>query len=193
MIQITQVSPRMDNLDDNWDLDTFEGDKASAWAAPVASIHICALRNELNEGDEYGSPPTNHWTLCLETTPTSSVMLDMAPGYGEDGLRGKIEVRSLDRPYTDETLRAFSFRPAATGTTVGRLLEHTCEKGRQKFTFHPSWEGCRFWISVLLADWEACGIVDVGSAHMAREALLKYWVNPEGSQPREMREGIFRT
>lgn len=186
----------MDNLDDNWDLESFEGDRASTWAAPVAPIHICALRNELNEGDEYGSSPTNHWTVCLETetTPPSSVMLDMAPGYGEESLRGKIEVRPLDRPYTDETLRAFSFRPAATttGTTVGRLLEHMCERGRQRFTFHPSWEGCRFWISVLVADWEASGLVGAGSAHVAREALLKYWVNSEGSQPREMREGTFR-
>lgn len=40
--------------------------------------------------------------------PTSSTMLDTAPGYGDDGLRGKTGVSSLDQQYTDETLRVFS-------------------------------------------------------------------------------------
>lgn len=178
----------MENLDNNWDLDGFEPREMSS---TVEDVHLCALRNDLNEGDELGNPPTNHWVVCLQTSSTSSIMLDMAPGYGSDGLRGKIEVSALSQPYTDETLRSFSFKPTKT-LTVEQFLAHISEKGRQKFTFHPSWEGCRFWISVLMADWEELQLLAAGSASSAMKALTKYWVNPGGSTPREMNEGIFR-
>ncbi|KAK7955654.1 uncharacterized protein PG986_004876 [Apiospora aurea] len=90
-------------LDGNWDLEA-SGD---ALRGVVEEVHICALRNEFNEGED-DQPPTNHWVVCLQTSPKSSIMLDMAPGYGEDGLRGKILVTALDRAFTDETLRHFS-------------------------------------------------------------------------------------
>lgn len=132
-----KVYAAMEKLDNKWDVDGFDPLKISA---TVEDIHLCALRNDLNEGDELGNPPTNHWVVCLQTSPTSSVILDMAPGYGSDGLRGKIEVAALNQPYTDETLQ----------------------------------------------------LVAAGSASSAKEALTKYWVNPEGSYPREMNEGFFR-
>ncbi|KAL1872359.1 hypothetical protein Daus18300_004329 [Diaporthe australafricana] len=178
----------MEELDGNWETDNFD---PSTMSAPVEDIHLCALRNDLNEGDELGSPPTNHWVVCLQTSYDSSVMLDMVPGYGSDGLRGKIELAALNHRYTDETLRLFSFKPTET-LTIGQLLAHISERRRQRFTFHPSWEGCRFWISVLMADWEELQLIAPGSAKLATEALTKYWINPEGSQPREMREGTFR-
>lgn len=178
----------MESLDNNWDVDNFDPQKMSAI---IEDIHLCALRNDLNEGDELGNPPTNHWVVCLQISPTSSVMLDMAPGYGSDGLRGKIEVVTLSQPYTDETLRAFSFKPTKT-LTIDQFLARISERGRQKFNFHSSWEGCRYWISVLMADWEEMQLVAPGSASSAKEVLMKYWVNPEGSYPREMHEGGFR-
>lgn len=124
----------------------------------------------------------------------------MAPGYGDDGLRGKIQVKSLDSPYTHETLRKLTFKPSE-GLTIGQLLTHISSKGRQKFSFHPSWEGCRHWLAVVLMDWEELGAIEAGSAAMAKEALGRYWVNPEGSMPlpaevesypRELREGTFK-
>lgn len=183
----------MDKLDNNWDLDGFAPNESSTWTMPVELIHLCALRNELNEGDEEGSPPTNHWTICLKNSSSSCVMLDVARGYGDDGLRGKIEVTALDTPYTLETLQLFTITPCGQQPAVGQILTQICSKGRQRFIFHPSFEGCRFWISVLVADWEDMGVVEAGSALMAREALGKYWVNPEGSLPRHMREGTFWT
>lgn len=178
----------MKELDNNWDVDSFDPQRISAI---IEGIHLCALRNELNEGDELGGPPTNHWVVCLQTSPTSSVMIDMVPGYGSDGLRGKIEVVTLSQPYTDETLRVFSFNPTKTLTTE-QFFAHMSDRGRQKFNFHQSWEGCRYWISVLMADWEELQLVAPGSASSAKEALTTYWVNPEGSYPGEMNEGVSR-
>ena len=175
-------------LDGNWDLDNFSNDQ---YSSSVDVVHICALRNELNEGDEEGNPPTNHWTLCLELSESASVMLDMAPGYGSNGRRGKIEVTSLPSRYTDETLRAVSFA-SVRKVTVRDAMCLMMQNGRQAFTFAPEWEGCRYWLSVVAEDLEEANIISEGSSLTIKNALLQYWRNPEGSEPRIMREGKFR-
>lgn len=71
-------------------------------------------------------------------------------------------------------------------------MQWVCENGRDAFEFSPEWEGCRFWLTVVMQDVEDAGWLDKGSADQAKEALEVYWRNPEGSEPRVMREGIFR-
>ncbi|KAI1113631.1 hypothetical protein F5Y14DRAFT_417309 [Nemania sp. NC0429] len=179
----------MESLDDNWDCTDLE---AASFAPEIQQVHLCALRNEFNEGDEAGEAPTNHWVLCLETSKSSSIMIDMAPGYGTDGLRGKIQVSLCNGCYTDEALQVFSFTPKRVAT-VGSVLEFIQSRGRQAFNFSPEWEGCRHWLSVVMADLDHAGWIAEGSSVTARDALLKYWRNPEGSEPRVMREGLFRS
>ncbi|KAL2016110.1 hypothetical protein VTK56DRAFT_4254 [Thermocarpiscus australiensis] len=174
----------------NWDIDNLKSDDLNA---TVQVIHLCALRNDFNEGDEAGEPPTNHWTICLQCSSTSCVMLDMVPGYGSNGLRGKIETTSIsDSPYTDETLRLLSYKPTRAVTVAG-VIQIINETGRDEFNFSPEWEGCRFWLSVVMKDLEDDGLVEEGSAATAMRALRRYWINPEGSEPRVMREGVFRS
>ncbi|KAK7920108.1 hypothetical protein PG985_008130 [Apiospora marii] len=177
----------------NWDLEVSDDELQKA---VVQRIHLCALRNEFNEGSD-DQPPTNHWVICLETAPSSSIMLDMAPGYGEDGLRGKILVTAIrDRAYTDETLRNFPYElldrdrqsPTTTAAEILRLIQ---ARGRHKYTFSPEWEGCRYWISVVVDDLETEGIVGAGTAKEALEQLSQYWRCPDGSEAREMRKGGF--
>ncbi|CAJ2510749.1 Uu.00g063740.m01.CDS01 [Anthostomella pinea] len=199
-----QPSPTPDDPSDlatnpNFDLTNPLTSHSLILSIPISQLYLCALRNDHNEGDEAGEPPTNHWTLCLETAPTSCVMLDMVPGDGSDGRRGKIEVSALNqeydgedsRPYSDETLRAFSF-PVLRNTTAREIMEFIVAKGRDAFTFSPEWEGCRFWLSVVMADLEAEGLVEKGAGDEAKRVLMLYWRNPEGSEPRVMREGTFR-
>ncbi|KAI1080771.1 hypothetical protein F5B20DRAFT_94227 [Whalleya microplaca] len=178
----------MEGLDNNWGLDNFD---PSQIGQSLTEVYLCALRNEFNEGDEAGEPPTNHWTLCLRTSINFSVMLNMVPGHGSDGLHGKIEVTSLDRRYTEETHRVFPFRITKEIDVAG-FMQLLIRKGRQAFNFSPQWEGCQFWLSVVMQDLEDEGLVESGSAIVAREALMKYWRNPEGTEPRVMREGKFR-
>lgn len=64
------AQPRREYSVDNFDLDNFD---ATAAQADLQAIHLCCLLNELNEGDEAGQPPTNHWVLCLQTSETSSL------------------------------------------------------------------------------------------------------------------------
>ncbi|KAL8405475.1 hypothetical protein RB596_004372 [Gaeumannomyces avenae] len=187
----TEPILRVSEIGENWDTDAFwEEDLAGA----VEILHLCTLRNDNNEGDENGEPPTNHWTMSLQTSPTSCVTLDMAPGYGSEGIRGKIELASLPtQPYnTDETLRTFSFRPART-VTIADIIQSINGKGRDAFDFSPEWEGCRAWLAIVMGDLEKEGIVSQGSTAEAKDALLMYWRNPEGFEPRVMKEGNFRS
>ncbi|TGJ83758.1 hypothetical protein E0Z10_g4977 [Xylaria hypoxylon] len=156
----------------------------------VRRFYLCALRNEFNEGDEAGEPPTYHWVLSLEISSESSIMIDMVPGCGSDGLRGKIEVTALNERYTHEVLEVFSF-DSQEEVKVRDVIELIQNKGRQSFTFSPESEGCRHWLSVVMADLDAASWIPQGSAMVAYEALLKYWKNLKGYKPRAMIKGIF--
>lgn len=77
-------------LNSNWDTDYFE-DAETHLGEVVDKVFICAHKNENNDGDD-GQPPTNHWSTFLRINDEKSVELDMAPGYGTDGTRGKIVI-----------------------------------------------------------------------------------------------------
>ncbi|KAK7978432.1 hypothetical protein PG996_004479 [Apiospora saccharicola] len=163
------------NLDHiNWDLEVSDEELQKA---VVHKIHLCALCNDDNEGED-DEPPTNHWVVCLETSPDSYIMLDMVPGYGDDGLRGKILVTAdRDRAYTDETLRNFKYDlQLQDGRTIAaaEILHLIQAKGRHKYTFSPEWEGCRYWISVVVDDLETGGILGAGASKDALEQLSLY-------------------
>ncbi|CAK7266250.1 hypothetical protein SEPCBS57363_001996 [Sporothrix epigloea] len=175
-------------MDRNWDQDHFEeGDLEET----VVQIHICAYTNKenLGEGEE---PPTNHWATFLEISRDQAVRIDMAPGYGADGLRGKIEISSQRYRITDNAIRFLSFVPKGT-PTVGDIVNQINSKGFQKYNFTPEWEGCRFWIFTLISHLEQQGIVESGSASRAWSAVSHYYVYPSGSQSRQVRQGTFRT
>ncbi|OAA36692.1 hypothetical protein ISF_09945 [Cordyceps fumosorosea ARSEF 2679] len=109
------------NMDRNWDQDHFNTrdlDKV------VVRIHVCAYVNESNAGDEEGNPPTNHWAIFLELADQNSVRLDMAPGYGSDGLRGKIEVASKRYQMTVNAIHSLSFdvTPGVTVRTITDII-----------------------------------------------------------------------
>lgn len=75
----------------------------------ATSIHICAYVNESNVGDEDGNPPTNHWAAFLELKDNRSICIDMGPGYGSDGLRGKIALASRDCNHTQNAIKSLTF------------------------------------------------------------------------------------
>lgn len=175
-------------MDRNWDQDHFNTrdlDKI------VVRIHVCAYVNESNAGDEEGNQPTNHWAIFLELADQNSVRLDMAPGYGSDGLRGKIEVASKRYQMTMNAIYSLSF-DVAPGVTVRTITDLISSHKRQKYTFTKEWEGCRFWIYTVMYDLEAAGIVAAGSAALVWQAVSCYWRYPGGCEQREVRQGTFR-
>ncbi|KAF4495256.1 hypothetical protein FAGAP_8613 [Fusarium agapanthi] len=175
-------------MDRNWDPDNLED---ADLARTVKQIHICAYINENNEGDGE-EPPTNHWATFLEISSSHSVRLDMAPGYGSDGLRGKIEISSKRYRLTNKAIHQLSF-PIHGKPKVRDIIALINNHGLQKYQFTPEWEGCRYWIYSMISALEQQGIVESGSASQTWEAVSYYYVNPTGYQSREVRAGTFRS
>ncbi|EDR01105.1 uncharacterized protein LACBIDRAFT_295639 [Laccaria bicolor S238N-H82] len=62
-------------VNDHWGISQFS---KTNLPLPISHIHFIAHPNEDNSGSD-GQQPTNHWTMYLETSPTSSVHIDVAP------------------------------------------------------------------------------------------------------------------
>ncbi|KAI9747514.1 MAG: Inorganic phosphate transporter pho84 [Chaenotheca gracillima] len=174
-------------LTKNWDTDRFT---IKDFGESVITVHVCGYVNEKNEGDEEGNPPTNHWASFLANKKSGSVRLDKMPGYGSDGLRGKIEISSKPYESTKNDSMTLSF-PAIVQTTVKDVTDMINRKGRDKYTFTEEMEGCRHWIWTLISDLEAEGIIDTGSGEATLKAVSSYWRFPSGSEPRAIKQGSF--
>ncbi len=127
-------------MDRNWDQDNFNDKDLRKF---VVRVHVCAYANVNNEGDEDGNPPTNHWAMFLELPNQHSVRLDMAPGYGSDGLRGKIQVSSKRYQVTENAIWTLSFE-VGQALSVRTVTDLISANKRQKYTFTEEMEGCRF-------------------------------------------------
>ncbi|KFY18841.1 hypothetical protein V493_08313 [Pseudogymnoascus sp. VKM F-4281 (FW-2241)] len=175
-------------FDNNWDTDKLEQE---ALLRQVQKIHLVAYENRSNKGDEEGLAATNHWCLFLELSSIESIRLDMAPGYGSDGLRGKIEISTKSYVCTNKSIRTLTFHPALS-VTPRNIVELITQKGRQKYQFTPEWEGCRYWNLILFQDLEADKYIQEGSAQMVALDLASYWAFPAGQENRNMGQGVFR-
>src|SRR6266536_4191332 len=174
-------------MNNNWDTDKLN---AAHLTHRVTAVVICGYTNEENAGDADGNPPTNHWAAFLPRSQGGSVRLDMMPGYGSDGLRGKIEIASKDYTSTQNAIKTLSF-PVIAQATVKTITDKINEKGRDRYTFTEEEEGCRYWIGTLISDLEAASIIPTGSGKDALEELSCYWRYPSGSEPRAVKQGTF--
>ena len=174
-------------MNNNYDTDNFN---TAELHSQIVDVHICGYLNEQNEGDEDGNPPTNHWAVFLQLSAGGSVRLDMAPGYGSDGLRGKIEIASKTYTYTNNAIKTLSF-PVRVYTTVENITDLLSLNGRDKYMFTEEEEGCRFWVDTFISDLEGAGIIGTGSRQIALGGLSYYWRNPSGYESREVKQGTF--
>lgn len=175
-------------MDDNWEKLRFKDEDLDA---QVEVIHIAAYINHGNIGSDNGDPPTNHWTTSLQISGDGSVCLDMMPGWGPDGLRGKIVASSEDCVHASDVSHVVTFH-VAEGTTVRNIMELINKSGRQKYTFTEAFEGCRFWIYTVIGDLEKAGVVtDNESAQRAWDGVSYYHKDPTGKEPRYVGEGAF--
>ncbi|KAF2786251.1 hypothetical protein K505DRAFT_368390 [Melanomma pulvis-pyrius CBS 109.77] len=175
-------------MNDNYDTDYF---KTVNLTRLVIAIYICGYRNDNNAGDEDGNLPTNHWAAFLQLTDSTSVSLDMAPGYGSDGQRGKIQVASKDYVHTQNAIKSVMF-PTTGAYTVSDIINLITQNGREKYTFTEAWEGCRYWIYTFISDLEAAGIIPAGSGQTTWGVVSYYWRNPSGYELRTVAQGTFR-
>lgn len=174
-------------MNSNYDCDYLD---STDLQSRVKKIHICAYINPENAGDQDGNPPTNHWAAFLEVSRGGSVRLDMAPGYGSDGQRGKIEISSKPYVSTQNAIKTLTFHLKAPAT-VQTIVDTINSKGRDRYKFTEEWEGCRFWMYTFISDLEASGLVSSGSGKATWDAVSLYWRSPNGHEPREVKQGTF--
>ncbi|KAK4188089.1 hypothetical protein QBC35DRAFT_451684 [Podospora australis] len=93
---------------------------------------------------------------------SASVRVDMMPGYGSDGLRGKLEVSSKLYDCTRNSIKTLSF-PATLGVNVKKVLDLISSQGRHKHQFTPEWEGCRHWNKIIIQDLQRVGYIQSGA------------------------------
>lgn len=142
--------------------------------------------------DDAGNSPTNHWTVFLAYgNGKNSVQLDMSPGYGDDGLRGKLIVKSSPLDVTENAIKILPLHPNDR-RTVREILQLIASKQREKYVFTEEEEGCRFWVYTLTLDLEAAGFVPPGSAQSVWNAVSFYYHDPSGRpEPRPIKQGRF--
>lgn len=156
----------------------------------VDLISICAYRNEDNLAVD-DRTPTNHWAIFLRIGANESVMMDMLPGYGDEDTRGNVVITYKKYEFTKNAAKTLRFE-LKTERTVGEFVDVINNRGRDRYNFTSYEEGCHYWYSIVIGDWEDEDLLPEGSSDEAREALSRYWKDPSGSEERPMAQGTFR-
>ncbi|KAI1962177.1 hypothetical protein LOY94_006744 [Ophidiomyces ophidiicola] len=174
---------------ENWGTSKF---KTTDLGKGVTNVHICGYKNEKNEGDLDGRPPTNHWAAFLEVHGGGSVRLDMVPGDGADGLTGMLIIESKVYSVTNNASKSLFFT-ALGHATVKTITDLISSLNRDKYRFTEHEEGCRYWIYTFISDLEGAGIIGAGSNVQAWNSLSRYWCHPagSGSEARVVEKGAF--
>ncbi|KAF9778330.1 hypothetical protein BJ322DRAFT_1092718 [Thelephora terrestris] len=171
----------------NWGKSRFTFDHLKS---PVARIHFVAHENVLDERDNPGERPTNHWTLFFTISDNLSVHVDAVPN--EPGRPGMIIPESENSAFAADAIHVASTN-VPSGLTVEDLLGIIVDRRRDHYTFAPIGEGCRYWLSVISKDFIEAGVICEQESDAVIEALGMYWPSPSGSLsvPRPMARGTF--
>ena len=172
---------------DNWGKSQFIFDHLNS---PVTRIHFVAHENILNEPDNPGERPTNHWTLFFTISDNLSVHVDAVPN--EPGQPGMIVLESEKSAFATDAIHVVSTN-IPSGLTVEDLLAIIVNRKRDKYTFAPVGEGCRYWLSVISKDFVKAKVISEQESDAVIAALGMYWPSPSGSPsvPRPMAHGTF--
>ncbi|KZT08505.1 uncharacterized protein LAESUDRAFT_736010 [Laetiporus sulphureus 93-53] len=147
---------------------------------PVFYIHFIAHQNLHNDPSCDGQPPTNHWTLFLQT---------IVPG--EVGRPGMVVREDETCKFTDDHIYKVSTE-AACGITVENILTVIIKHKRDNYIFAPIGEGCGYWLHTLALDLANASIISTSAANEARVALTKYWPYLPGTAPQERAMAVGR-
>lgn len=118
-------------------------------------------------------------------------MLDMLPGYGDNDTRGSVVITYKQYEFTKNAVKKLQYEVEGEHK-VQDFGEVINARSRERYNFTEYEEGCRYWLSIVIGDWEDEGLVPTGSSDEVREALSKYWKDPSGCEERLMAQGTFR-
>lgn len=115
-------------------------------------------------------PPTNHWSMFLQTGQHESVCVKVAPG--EPGRPGMILLETKQYSITNNTTQV-ELAAVPEDTMVATIFSLIILKKRDNYIFTPVCEGCRFWLATMAADLTDMGIIASGNADRIRDLLTK--------------------
>ncbi|KIY73170.1 hypothetical protein CYLTODRAFT_387154 [Cylindrobasidium torrendii FP15055 ss-10] len=183
-MDLSNILTHIRDTDSSWGTSRF---KVNDLTLPVSKIHFVAHTNEDNAGDG-NIPPTNHWSLFMESSSSSSVRIEVAG----DSTETMVIVESRTCAFTNDHTHAEAVT-VASGTTAATILALIIANGRDKYRCTPVGEGCRFWLSTLANDLARASVISSSSAQVVCESMTKYWPFPKGTSPtvRPIAEGTF--
>ncbi|KAI0907483.1 hypothetical protein F4823DRAFT_602870 [Ustulina deusta] len=175
-------------MDHNWNQESLE---LADLSEQIIAIHLIAYPSPSRKDDDEPFELSNHWCFFLEFEHNKSLRLDMVPGDGSDGLRGKVRLTSKTHACTTNDICKVSFEVNGK-LSLEDIIEIVQRGGRQRYQFAPGWEGCRFWNFIFIQDLEGHRIVPTGAANQAWDAMAWFYHSARGAERRDMKLGTFR-
>lgn len=106
--------------------------------------------------------------MYLETSPTSSVHVDVAP---DDNDVAMVMLETEQVNYDAYNVFHKSLPVTGEGCSVATVLDVLIMKKRDVYRFAPVGEGCRYWLSIVVLDLADAGLVNRGDAQDAVDGL----------------------
>ncbi|KZV63279.1 hypothetical protein PENSPDRAFT_590088 [Peniophora sp. CONT] len=157
---------------------------------PVLSVRFIGHLSPQNAGGDLGEAPTNHWTMSLITSQEDSVNLDiLPPDINKPAviMLTAINKESTWKPENDSVRIVSADTIAEGGTTIGGILGLIMSLNRDKYQYHESGEGCRFWMKTVAGDLAAAGVISADRAEEVAADIGYYWPDPVTDMQRVLR------
>ncbi|VDC01822.1 unnamed protein product [Peniophora sp. CBMAI 1063] len=148
---------------------------------PVTSIRFIGHLNPQNEGGDLGEPPTNHWTMSLIISEEESLNFDILPPDVDKPAVTMVTQVNKDSEWKPESdsVRIVSADVASHGgVTIGGILGLIMSLNRDRYRYHKSGEGCRFWMKTISGDFANAGIISADKAEEVGSDVEHYWPDP---------------
>ncbi|KAF1962872.1 hypothetical protein CC80DRAFT_487324 [Byssothecium circinans] len=123
---------------------------------PVSLVRVvCHTMGPVVPG---GQLSQNHWSIYL-VTQGGSVRINMTlqtPDSNDD--TGVLQISFLPYELSTSATAYWDFQ-AAQNATVWHFTNNITAKRRQRYRMAENGVGCRYWIHVVILDWQAAGLI----------------------------------
>ncbi|KLO14769.1 hypothetical protein SCHPADRAFT_299208 [Schizopora paradoxa] len=147
-----------------------------------------------------------HWKIYLVLDGEKSVLFDLTPGGGADGMTGTLIVDSEPYPSRDSAASSdtsitgssssrtdyFPISPSKSVIFTGaQVLETLRDSRRDKYRYDSTGSGCRFWCTTVVGDLERASFIPQGSLAAFENYIVEKNEENPGRYPLPTRKGTF--
>ena len=157
---------------------------ADVGSATAKQIFVCAHDDAFElEFDPNNDAPekVNHWAMYVQINAgkTKSVKIDMGVGDGAGVMNpnapvGLLEISGLEEEVPERVVK-YNIVECNGTVTVNDLVSAVLESGYDKYDFHETAIGCRYWTKCALELFRDKGLIEEESSAAAIDGLAKAW------------------